>query len=585
MAYLVGYPTPQDYGAVGNGTTDDTAAVQAAINAVQSGGLGALYFPGGYTFAVTPVSSTVAALTMNNGTTGYKGVRLIGGGNDAVTLKKLGNGPLLDMTGPASDTTGTTHCTYCSLESIHLSGNGFTGPLVRTYYADNLLFRNTVFANNADIMHDSAEFWDSRFYDCVWLSGGSATANALTPNVLLRNSAAASGTGFSASGVTNEIYFHGCRWESFHTGALWVQQGVSSSAQVTSVYVTDCKMESIVINGGPHLLVDSTCLDVNVKHLYMYSGGFNVGYSTAQDVVQFSPYFGTLDDVYIRNASASATIANGVTINAPSAPHTVSLENIRGSYTTAPTGAHLNFGGTNVGAYKVTDVYSDNGTQVAGTVPSKYTANQTLNLVSGSVSDGSFATMPTDGTLAIDTLNKRLWARHTSGLWSRIPLNTIASSVTSTTTIANTASLSTLQSATVAANEPQSASVYIVNGYGTYSVTGTPTLTFALYWGGTAGTLLASIPAITAASGITSAPFSYEARLTFRSTTSVTAELKLDLVTSTATDAASRYTTVSTAPVTVTTTSSSALAIGFTWSAASTSNTISLLGGLASKVN
>lgn len=46
MPYLVGYVTPQDYGATGNGTTDDTSAIQAALNALSTNG-STLFFPVG----------------------------------------------------------------------------------------------------------------------------------------------------------------------------------------------------------------------------------------------------------------------------------------------------------------------------------------------------------------------------------------------------------------------------------------------------------------------------------------------------------------------------------------------------------
>jgi hypothetical protein len=59
------------YGAVGNGTTDDTIAIRAAITAAVAAGGGIIWFPAG-TYLVTdtltlPVSSTASAITINEG--------------------------------------------------------------------------------------------------------------------------------------------------------------------------------------------------------------------------------------------------------------------------------------------------------------------------------------------------------------------------------------------------------------------------------------------------------------------------------------------------------------------------------------
>lgn len=563
------------YNADPTGVADSTTAILNAATAAHNAGGGVVCLSEG-TFKVN-------ALTLNNGTTGFKNVRIVGAGSGTV-LKKSANGVLLSMSGPSSDTTGTTHCMRCSLESLTLDGGAFTGLLLQTYYADNLLFRDVHFQNNNDAGHQCAEFWDSRFINCVWDTLGSTTANTTAPATWLCNTVAGSGFGASTDTV-NQIYFWGCRWEGNRSGAIRIERGPGGgTGQPSGIFFDSCKVESIVINGGgpTALYVDSNSQFIDVQHLYCYAGGFYSGYSTAQDVISFSPQVGTLRDVRIFNASASATIANGVTVNSPLATGLVTLDGVRGKYTTAPTGAHLNFGGTNTGAYRINGVSSDNGAQVGGTLPTLLAANQPLNLVAGSVSDGSFAATPLDGTQAVDTLNKRIWTRFSSGTWGRTPINTIAASVTSTTTI-SASGLSGLQaSGSAAAGEPQAGSVYVIEGYGVFTATGSQTIAFALYWGTTAGTLLASIPAITPAA-LTNAPFSYRCTLTFRSTTSVTASITLDWATSTATDAATRYTSTPSSATTVSTAGATPITVGVTWSG--TGSSISLLGGLASKVN
>jgi hypothetical protein len=159
----------------------------------------------------------------------------------------------------------------------------------------------------------------------------------------------------------------------------------------------------------------------------------------------------------------------------------------------------------------------------------------------------------------------------------------VLSVVTTTTTIANTAALSTLQTVTIPANEPIAGSVYELYGSGMFSVTGTPTLQFSLYWGGIAGTNLVTFATFGATSGIAGASFDYHVRLSFRSTTSVVAMMRNILNTNSASNSSAAY-TVTTVPTAVTTSSSNALAVGFQWSAASASNTISLLSGYVDQI-
>ena len=128
-------------------------------------------------------------------------------------------------------------------------------------------------------------------------------------------------------------------------------------------------MESIAINGGNFLYVDVNSQFIDIEHLYCYAGGFYSGYSTAQDVISFSPQVGSLRDVRIFNASATAVIANAVTVNSPLSGGIVAVNNVRGKYTTAPTGVHINIG-TTTGLIALDDNTADSGTLYSGSLSS-----------------------------------------------------------------------------------------------------------------------------------------------------------------------------------------------------------------------
>lgn len=504
-------------GADPSGTNDSTSAIQAAINSLPATG-GVVYFPAG-TYKVTPTGSPAVGITLQ----GKKNIRLVGATNGGSTLKKAANGTLLQMSGTATGV--ANHCNFCTVEHLGLDGGStFTGQLVQTYYADDLTFYNVYMNNNADVMLGTSELWDSRFINCVFGASGSTTANASTPGILLQNSAASSGFGLSTDS-SNQIYFWGCRFEAFHTGGIWIQQGPGNVGGPNDIFLTDCKFETSVVNGGPHVLVDTNCRGVHLKHIYLYSGGFNGAYSTAQDLMTYSGQFGTIEDVLCANGG-TATVANGITVNSPSAGCIVSVNNVRGTWGTAPTGALLNY-----------------GTQTGYTDAKNITAN------TGNIYAGNTPNVPYRSTVA------------------------------ATTTVANTVTRTAIQNHSVPANEPFNGTCYEMEGYGVFSVTGTPTLTYGLYWGGAGGTLLVASVAIGAAiSGGSNTTYELEGIVNFRTPTSVMARLRVTFMT-TATNSSNTYEYVTTAPVTVSSSAANNLSFTLTWGTASASNTLSNLGG------
>jgi len=124
----------KDYGAVGNGTTDDTAAIQRAVQAMATGGT--LLFPAG-TYKVT---SAIAA-TFNNG----------------VVVRISGYGAKIDGTSLAGTTPGDT--TLMTLGGARLAGVALGADVSK--YATSLTTSPAITASTNDIaLITSTDLWN-----------------------------------------------------------------------------------------------------------------------------------------------------------------------------------------------------------------------------------------------------------------------------------------------------------------------------------------------------------------------------------------------------------------------------------------
>lgn len=119
-----------------------------------------------------------------------------------------------------------------------------------------------------------------------------------------------------------------------------------------------------------------------------------------------------------------------------------------------------------------------------------------------------------------------------------------------------------------------------LKAFGKLSTTVTPTITFAIRWGGVTGDLLATTEAITTASGAANTAWSIEALLQVRSNGAtgsilVMGDCRVNLTASTQTAGVFGVSGFDApAPVTVDLTTDKALSLTADWSAASASNTL-----------
>jgi len=172
-----------DYGAVGNGTTDDTAAIQSAANAACAVG-GTLYFPAGYTYIVS--GGTTGSASSHVGMIGFSGKVHVVIDTGATVRVASTNGLF-------------TSIFYGSSSSADYSGTVFEGGgTIDTNSAANIAAGRVPTAGSGGLPCKSIQGFDQgsnilirdlRFTngDNIWFITFSSTSNGALSNVTVEN--------------------------------------------------------------------------------------------------------------------------------------------------------------------------------------------------------------------------------------------------------------------------------------------------------------------------------------------------------------------------------------------------------------
>ncbi len=228
--------TDSIYGAVGDGVTDDTDAIQAALDVANTAGGGIVFFPVG-TYLYT-------SLTLYSNTT-LKGVNW-----RATILQRSANAAGIVVEG-TSVLEGTSHIRRnIYFEDIRFHGGDFTENMIELTCIDFFMANRCHFfrAGGRGIL--ATELFDSRFNNCyfTWLGNEDGTL----PGIDLT-----SGGDYDC---TNQIVFSGCDFESNRGTVLEL-----SGSNTNEIFFSDTKFENLESN------------QINLKIGYGASVYFNSG--------------------------------------------------------------------------------------------------------------------------------------------------------------------------------------------------------------------------------------------------------------------------------------------------------------------
>lgn len=215
-----------DFGAKGDGVTDDTAALQAAITALANGGT--LHIPKG-------IYLTSQVLNLSG-----KKLHLVGDGiNQTVIRASIAMSYLL----AAVESSTAYSFNEFRVEGIQFDGNNLAQVGFNLAHRHYCTFKDCAFFNNTDFAHTAKNSWLNNYYNCVF---GACPVGVFLQGSNHRNAFySCSWIGNSTTGLqiidgtdgNSAITFNNCDWE-FQNGPLDV--GCIYIASAATFSFNDC---------------------------------------------------------------------------------------------------------------------------------------------------------------------------------------------------------------------------------------------------------------------------------------------------------------------------------------------------------
>jgi hypothetical protein len=408
------------YNAAGNGTTDDSSAIQSALNAANAAGGGVVYFPTG-----TYKCNTGLTIPGDH-------IMLLGDQMFASVIKKGADVVLLDVSGTDSN----THRNNFTMRNLQLDGNNnssWTKPLLRSFYSGMIQMENIYFHNNGGSGATFVESWDNRFYNVwfdhcaqnnTWSAGDNGTTTVEALRILSKDDGTTVGQFGYSTDNPNNFYMTNMLFTTNKSGDMIISTNGASS-KPHRIYATNFKFENQGQRDGQRYVSLIQPLFSYFTNFNFHPVTFDSGHSVQNDLV----YGINCSHCVFRNflIDTPASMTNRGMMFAGGGNNM-----IEGIYQqgTNPTVATLDTTSSPTN-YTITHLYG-----TVGTLPGML-GSRPLRTKAGSPIDGDFPFTPVVGTQVLDTTTNRSWARVSAG-WRPVGTGFFNTSTTAQTYTAQT---------------------------------------------------------------------------------------------------------------------------------------------------